>query len=75
MVENSNKIKLMKEIVNSSSYKEIDGVIIDIQTAKLIVTIYGKLNDELKKNFTSYSIPKMADIAWRLYEKQQSRLA
>lgn len=68
-----NKIDLMKEIVDGHSYKEIEGTIIDVQTASLIVKVYEGLRNELKDHFISQDVVKMADIAWKLYAKQQAR--
>ncbi|WP_405101509.1 hypothetical protein [Oceanobacillus sp. FSL H7-0719] len=67
------KIELMREIVNGHSYKEIEGTIIDVQTANLIIKVYEGLRSELKDHFTSQSIIKMADISWKVYAKQQAR--
>lgn len=60
------KIELMKEIIGSHSYKEIEGTIIDVQTANAIITVYEALGEENKQKFTSHNISTMANIAWKL---------
>lgn len=68
-----NKIELMREIVEGHSYKEIEGTIVDVQTANLIIKVYEGLGESNRDHFASQSIVKMADISWKLYAKQQAR--
>lgn len=60
------KIELMKEIIDSYSYKEIEGTIIDAQTANVIITVYEALGEENKQKFIFHNISTMANIAWKL---------
>lgn len=61
-----NKIDQLKEIVNDFSNKEINGVIVDAQTANVILTVYDALGDRNKEKFINHDIVRMSDIAWNL---------
>ena len=60
------KINQFKEIVRTHSAKEIEGVLVDVQTANAIVTVYEALGAENKKKFINSSVHKMAHTAWKL---------
>ena len=64
-----NKFSQLKEVVQTHSAKEIDGVLIDVQTANAILTVYGALGSDNKEKFISGNIEKMAQVAWKMIEK------
>lgn len=59
-------IQQLRGIVNNFSAEEIDGYLVDVQTANAIVTVYDALKEENKEKFINCSIDKMASIAWKL---------
>lgn len=59
-------IEQLKEIVRTHSARKIEEVLIDVQTANAIVTVYEALGAENKEKFTNSSIEKMAHVAWKL---------
>ena len=63
-----NKISVISEIVNQKQYQEIDGIIVDLQTATAIMAVYNGLNDINKKKYAKMAVDKMARIAWKLIE-------
>ena len=58
----------LKEIVQTHSGKEIEGKLIDVQTANAIVTVYEALGEQNQNKFKEHSIEKMANIAWKLLQ-------
>lgn len=60
------KLSVLKEIVDQFGYQEIDGVIVDVQTANVILKVYNALSEENKAKFINTDIVKMSDIAWSL---------
>lgn len=67
--EDGDKINAIRIIVNSKTYAKVDGVMVDFFTASVVAQVHDALSDENKKKFLSYSIPKMADIAFTLLKK------
>ena len=63
------KIKRIRAVVESKSYAMIEGVLVDLYTASVIIKIYDSINLKNKLKFLSYSIPVMADIAFRAIRK------
>ena len=70
--KNKEKIHLFKDIVDSGSYKEHDGMIIDVFTASTVVQIYNLLNDENKQNLLSHSIRDICLFSLKLANKTQN---
>lgn len=68
-------IDAIRDIVTSHSSKMIDGVLVDAQTANVIVQVYDALNDENKVKFAAMPIERMGDAAWRLVSKSSSKSA
>ena len=60
------KINQLKQIIESHSYQEIEGKIVDVQTANIILKVYEALGEKNKENFVTQSIDRMAHIAWKL---------
>lgn len=42
------------------------GVLVDIQTANAIVTVYDALSEANRAKFTALSVDRAADVAWKL---------
>ena len=53
-------------IVKRKQHQKIDGVLVDMQTANLILKVWDALNSSNRKKFEKLSIKKMADVAWKL---------
>lgn len=63
-------IELCREIVRDFSMKTIDGVIMDVQTANAIVTVYDNIDDSRKqKLINSNNVAKIGEIAWKVLAK------
>lgn len=53
------------------SEKTKGNVLIDVQTANAIVTVYDVLNEVNKEKFSSFTYLKMGTIAWDLLNKNR----
>ena len=62
------KIKRIKNIVDTRSCAMIEGLLVDLFTASGIMAVYNATESNLKNRlkFLSWSIPKMADFAWKV---------
>lgn len=60
------RMEALREIVNKKSTMEVEGVLVDMQTAKAIVMVYDALSEANKENFLTKSIGQMGNIAWKL---------
>lgn len=56
-------------IIKDRSAKEIDGVLVDVQTANAIVTVADGLSEENRAKLLAMPIGKMGLIAWKLVSK------
>jgi len=61
-----NKIDLCREVISKSSAKRLDGILIDLVTARAIVTVYEALNESNKGKYVEMPIDKMARLAFKL---------
>ena len=59
-------IDVVKRIVKNKQAEKIDGVLVDMQTANLILKVWDAINTSNRKKFEKLSIKKMADVAWKL---------
>jgi len=60
------RIQAIRNIVDQKQYAKIDGSMIDLFTASLIIQIYDALNDENKIKFASFKAGKMGELAYKL---------
>lgn len=64
-------------IVQSKTYRVINGVTIDIMTAGVIVTVWealGESNKEkLKKEFEEHGIGTVGNVCWTVYGRAKAR--
>ena len=59
----------MKDIVKRKQYKKIGGVIVDMQTANVIMKVWNALGSSNRSKFEKLPIKKMADVAWKLVRR------
>ena len=53
-------------ILKRKQHQKIDGVLVDMQTANLILKVWDALNSSNRKKFEKLPVKKMADVAWKL---------
>ena len=63
---NEANIKDIEQIVKKKQSKKIGGVLVDMQTANAIMTVWKALSTSNKKKFEKLPIKKMAKISWKL---------
>lgn len=50
----------------AGSWRKVDGVVLDMSTANVILTVYDATNDEGKAKLVAMPIALMAAVCWRL---------
>lgn len=59
----------LKKIVKHHQAKEIEGVLVDVQSANVMVTVRDALKTQKsKKRFDTAPIEKISNICWKLME-------
>ena len=66
---NEGTIDKVKEIASKKQAMKIDGVMVDSFTASAISQIYDKVNDANKKKMDSLPITKLANLAFKMMQK------
>ncbi len=64
----SQRMMAVRGIVREHTAREVEGVLVDVQTANAIVTLYDALNAENQEYLESLSMERMGVIAWRLVQ-------
>lgn len=60
------KINKLHDIISEKQRAKIDGVMIDVTTAHVIIKVYSALKPELANKFAKMPIRQMADFAFKL---------
>lgn len=58
-----------RAVVSEMQYREIDGMILDLQTANLLTQVYDRLSPDNQAKFTSMSLDQASDVAWKMVTK------
>lgn len=64
----SQRMMAVRGIVREHTAREVEGVLVDVQTANAIVTLYDAINAENQEYLESLSMERMGVIAWRLVQ-------
>lgn len=64
--EGNSKIEQFRNIISTHQMQKIEGVAVDVLTAKAIATVYDNLSPQYQEKFLGFSVSKMAVIAWKL---------
>ena len=62
----SKTIKTIGSIIGKRQAKKIDGVLVDMQTAHVIMKVWNALSSSNRSKFEKLPIKKMATVAWKL---------
>ena len=62
----ADRINAIRRVVANKQYEKIDGCMIDLFTANIIVQVYDALSDKNKAKFAAVPAPKMGIIALKL---------
>ena len=60
------KIAVLRRIVTSRGYGEIDGVTVDLYSASAIVAVYDGLTETNRAFFAGMPIPRMAELGFKV---------
>ncbi len=62
------KINRLREIVKEHQCEKLEGTLIDVQTANVILTVHDSkdLSEENRQKFVNLPLRQMASIAWKL---------
>jgi hypothetical protein len=63
----------LAQIVGDRACLEIDGVLVDMQSANAILTVYDALSPANRVKFINRSIGEMGELAWTLIDKARKR--
>lgn len=66
MRKNLWEVQQLQNIVDNFQAEEIDGSVVDVQSANLIVTIFYKMNEANQQRLLAMPIAKAANVAWKL---------
>ena len=62
-------IEQIRRIVEQHQYEEVDGVLVDAQTAQAIVAVYDALKPENQVKFAAMDVTRAGLVAWKLVSK------
>lgn len=64
--EQQEKYDLIKSIVEEKTAKKVDGYLLDLTTASMLLKVIDGLKESVRNKFLNESISKMAQIAWKV---------
>jgi len=70
----NNNIEACRWIVQNHQRLTIDTVLIDVQTANAIITVYDALSEENKEKALFIPIVKLANFCWKWWHKMDKLL-
>lgn len=59
------RIDTLRQIVDRHQHQEIDGMIVDVQTANLLIQVYDALSEGNKAKFDDLPLDRLVDLGWR----------
>ena len=63
--EESKYVKVARDVVKKKSAKKVDGVLLDLYTAGVIVQVYDAVNSKYKKRMDGLKLKQLSDLAFR----------
>ena len=64
------RIAAVRAIVIEGQYAKVDGCMVDLFSASAIVQVYDALNEANRAKFAGLDVRRMADIAFKLINRQ-----
>lgn len=59
------RIRVLRAILTDRQAKKLSGVLVDIQTARVVLAVYEALKPEHRPIYATLPLRRMVDIAWR----------
>ena len=63
----SEHLRTIGKIVKEKQYRKIEGILVDMQTANLVIQFNKKLSEKNRIKYLSMPLDKALDFSWRLY--------
>lgn len=63
------RIEACRRIIKRGQYAKIDGTMVDLYSASVIVGVYDALSSAAKAKMETFSIGRMADVAYKVLAK------
>ena len=63
------RIEQIRKVLATKSFAKIEGVLMDMQTANLVCSIYDRLNPTNQDKLSQMSLPHMVDTCWKVYAR------
>jgi hypothetical protein len=65
-------IDKVRWVVENKQYNRVNGLLMDMMTASIIIQVYDALNDANKIKFAAMTVRRMADTAFKLVDRRRS---
>lgn len=65
-VRPSDTIEKLQKIVDSSSRSRVDGTMVDLTTANIVLQVYNQANDRMKKKLNDLGVKQLINIAFKV---------
>ena len=65
------RIDAIREVVETRTYCKIDGIMLDLFTASMILKVYDNVNEKNQEKYRNSNVPFMATIAFKLFSKDK----
>jgi hypothetical protein len=59
------RIEVLRRIVEGHQAERIDGVMVDVQTAAMLVAVYDKLSVENQQRFDEPPLGRLVEFGWQ----------
>lgn len=64
-VHTGSRIRALRTILRDHQAGKIDGFLVDVVTASMLVTIYDALKPENRMKFGQIPLPRLVDFGWK----------
>lgn len=65
------KIEAIRLVVERKAFKVVDGILVDLFSASVIIQVFDALSAENKRKYKKLSLPRMQSVAFDLVEKSK----
>jgi len=65
-------IETCRRIVQNHQHEEVDGVVLDAQTANMLVQVFDALSPKNQAKFEAMDLAEMVDVGWKVVERSKT---
>jgi hypothetical protein len=62
----TDRMETLRQIVAEHQHQKIEGQIVDVQTAALLVKVWDQLRPDLREKVAAHPLEKFVAIAWKV---------